>query len=333
MICPNCSFTNKQGAGFCGGCGEKLLVQNTAQTPTSASSAAAVQMQRRARPFCGKCGSELRADGSCLRCSVPRMARNLSPTGAPLSTGVEMPKIPTRTVLLVLGTLCTVASAIFAGKALWGDSLLVRANVPGATVFVDGEEKGHTAVDGATPLSVAHLHGKLHTIVVKAEGYRDATSDVTFPNQMTRPLTLYLAPKPAGLHLQGLAGSAVFLNNRFAGRMDTDGSWSAPNLPPNDYLVTVRQQGYVEWTHNATLKAGDQQSLAATQPEVPLTPEQKQAKALALFSSANQKFLAGQYPAALAECDASVERGAGNEASALCDHIRDTMSIVNGGAK
>lgn len=332
MICPNCSFTNKPGARFCGGCGEKLPVQKTAQTLTSASSAAAVQMQR-ARPFCGKCGSELRADGSCLRCSVPRVGRNPSSTTTPLSTRIEVPKIPTRTVLLVLAALCIVALAVFAGRALWGHSLLVRANVPGATIFVDGEEKGHMAADGATPLSVGHLHGKLHTIVVKAEGYRDATTDVTFPNRITWPLTLYLAAKPAGLHLQGLAGSSVFLNNRFAGRIDADGSWSAQNLPANEYSVTVRQQGYVEWNHNATLKPGDQQSLSATQPEAPLTPEQRQAKALALLNSANQKFLAGQYPEALSECEASVEQGAGNEASALCDRIRATMSIVNGGAK
>jgi len=298
----------------------------------TAVSAAAVQAQR-ARPFCGKCGSELRADGSCLRCSVPRAARQFPAYAVPVSPAVELPKIPTRTVLLVLGALCAVGLVAFAGKALWGESMLVRANVPGATFLVDGEEKGHMPADGATPLSLNHLHGKLHTIVVKADGYRDATADVTFPNRMTQPLTLYLAPKPAGLHLQGLAGSAVFLNDRYAGRMDSDGSWSAPNLQPNDYRVAVRQQGYVEWTHNTTLKPGDQQTLSAAQLEVPLTPEQKQAKATALLNSANQKFLAGQYTDALNDCQASVQQGAGNDANALCDRIRATMNIVNGGAK
>jgi hypothetical protein len=328
MTCANCSFQNKDGVAFCGRCGERLMLQKTA----SATSAAAVQMEK-ARPFCGKCGSELRADGSCLRCSVPRAARSVPAAVTPVYTNLEMPKIPTRTVLLVLGAVGGLLVLFFAGKAIWGDEILVRANVPGAAVLVDGEEKGHMSADGATPLTVAHLHGKLHTIVVKAEGYMDATADVTFPNQMTRPLILYLAPKPAGLHLQGLPGSSVFLNNRLAGSMGGDGSWSAPNLPSAEYRVAVRQPGYVEWTHNTTLKPGDQQSLSAIQPEVPLTPEQKQAKALALLNSANQKFMAGQYPEALADCEASVEQGAGDEATALCARIRATVNIVNGGAK
>lgn len=318
MTWPNCSLQNREGVTFCGRCGEKIAVSPARRNP---------------RPFCGRCGSELRADGSCLRCSASRSAPPTAAIATMAPVALTLPNIPTRKALIALGGLCVLTLCFYSIRALWGDSLLIRANVPGAVVFVDGTEKGRMPADGFTPLSLGHLHGSLHTIVVKAEGYRDGTADVTFPNRLTTPLQVHLVPKPAGFHLQGLPGSSVFLNGRFAGQLDAGGAWNAANLQPADYTVAVRRQGYLEWTHTTTLKAGEQQSLSATQPEAPLSPEQKQAKAVALISSANQKFLAGQYDDALADCRAGLQESDVAGAQDLCDRIDRTRHIVNGGAK
>ncbi len=334
MTCPNCSVENKAGVRFCGSCGEKLQLgssQGGDPVNSAATTAKTLNALAQSRRFCGTCGGEVRADGSCMRCSVPlRTPSRISPSIDSPVNGT-LPKLPSRSLLLACGGFLLMGFCIYAGKILWGESLLVRTNVPGAAILVDGEEKVHLPADGAMPLSIKHLHGKLHTVVVKAPGYQDASRDVIFPYRVLTPLQLYLTPKPATVRIQGLPGSYVYLNNGFAGRTNYTGSWTSPPLPASRYLIAVRQEGRVEWTSDLTLKPGEAQNLSASQPEAALTPEQKRAKAFELLNSAQQKFLQRQYGAALSDCEAGLALDSGiPQGIALCQQIRDAVTASGG---
>ncbi|MDQ2776699.1 MAG: PEGA domain-containing protein [Acidobacteriota bacterium] len=331
ITCPNCSHSNPDGAPFCGGCGTNL------STPPATGSSGAAQAPALPLPvsaplpprqFCGRCGSELRADGTCLRClSVShRPSRERTPLPPAPPAEPKPPAIPPKVLGLAAAGLIVLALGVYGIKVLWGESVVVQTNIPGATVSVDGVEKAKAPAAPDAPITVGHLHGKLHTIAVHVEGYLDASREIVMPLRNSgAPLMFFLQPKPATLHVQAIANSQVFLNNSFVGRTDNGGLWISPELMADRYVLALRRPGYTDTTQELTLKPGESRTLQIAQTEAPLTPEQIAAQIDELLASANQKFLQGQYDAAKADCDAVLKKQADNQTA---KHLEDQIDVV-----
>lgn len=342
MNCQKCAALLPNSATFCGKCRERVRQPLAAESVIRDKSF----LSTGNRNYCGRCGLGLRADGACGNCVSAAVPGNPKPSTMP-----EV-KIRWKPILITGGILLLGLSAAYAVNVWKGDTLLVRTNVPGAAVSINGTERGRTSAERFAPLSIGHLHGGTYEIVARADGFEDVRRQVTFPLRSQAPITLSLVPKPAGLQVQSAPGSLILLNGQIRGRADSSGSWVDRNLPPTSFFLTVRHEGRIEWTRNLVLKPGEILTLTADQPEVapPPTPETapgtpvpqapippvtqaaptNHVLAEQLFGRARQAFASRNYNAAQRLCAEGLQLIPGDrQGTALCQRIDEVRRLTN----
>lgn len=122
--------------------------------------------------------------------------------------------------------------------------ILVEANVDGAVVIIDNEERGYA------PL-VADVPPGPHAVVVRAEGHDEfSTTCSTGPGQDCE-ISATLAPQQVRVRVwvqEGVRGAQLWVNGELVGPVPYDGT-----LPAGSHVLTVRAPGYEDVTQQALL--------------------------------------------------------------------------------
>ncbi|HTX74400.1 MAG TPA: PEGA domain-containing protein [Rectinemataceae bacterium] len=132
-------------------------------------------------------------------------------------------------------------------------SLNVNSNVPGAQVFINGNQAGNT------PFS-ATMAGGSYNVVVRAPGYTDFSQNVV----VNGPVQINANLQPMGFQLAvGAAnaqGAQVFINGNAVGQAPYNSL-----LPPGSYMVTIRAPGFADYSAQINLN-GPQNVMATLVP-------------------------------------------------------------------
>lgn len=132
-------------------------------------------------------------------------------------------------------------------------SVLVQANVEGATVLVDGQSAGRT--DGEGKLYEEGIDPGRHTIRMRKEGYAEASKTVTLEAGLTKTVPFELAStnsqsstdsqnRGALLIETSTENATVFLDGEELGQTDSAGRAYFSGIEPGRHRVTVRKQGF-----------------------------------------------------------------------------------------
>ena len=136
-------------------------------------------------------------------------------------------------------------------------TLRVLSTPEGATVWIDGEERG------PAPLTVEDLPPGVHIVEGRAEGYRSAEREVTAEpeRQVTIRLQLEHIPTTASIRVTSTISAAeVLLDGRPLGRTP----FTAEELEPGEHNLVVRAPGHHDWEHRFVVAAGEQLDVQAT---------------------------------------------------------------------
>jgi hypothetical protein len=132
----------------------------------------------------------------------------------------------------------------------------------GATVFMNGEQKGETQ------LAISNLNPGTYTLVLKKEGYSPWEKTVAIQNTGRMMVTATLEPLYGSLRIHSSPSQALILiNGEEAG--------STPkvikSLSPGEYSITLSKTGYLTANRTTKVSAGQEKLLyVALSPELPL---------------------------------------------------------------
>jgi predicted Ser/Thr protein kinase len=157
--------------------------------------------------------------------------------------------------------------------------LMVRGNVGGVNVFVDGVLKGFTLADGTLKLP---LDPGRHSIRLEKAGY-DAVppSTVTIAKNGQEPLHFTLtpsatpapaAPADAYLAIQSTPGALVSIDNAPQGKTDERGSVIV-EVKPGSHTLGLALNGYQSSNTPFTIKAGQRNSATVMLSPIPAAPK------------------------------------------------------------
>lgn len=110
--------------------------------------------------------------------------------------------------------------------------LAVFSTADGAHVYVDGRSQGDVPFVG--PVAPGR-----HTVLVRLEGFTDATRDVIVPEGTTQTIPMPLSERAVGVAFDTALGADVYVDGRFVGRtpLPVEG---APLAPGNHVVVVVK---------------------------------------------------------------------------------------------
>jgi len=120
-----------------------------------------------------------------------------------------------------------------------GFALMIRVNIPSATVVVDG-----TDVTGTVP----NVAPGPHSIQVTADGFRPYQATVNVSGPMTMDVQLKRMPGFLLTVLANVPNATVLLNNQPRGTTPY-----TENLPPGPYALRVSAPGYTDFVANITI--------------------------------------------------------------------------------
>jgi len=184
-------------------------------------------------------------------------------------------------------------------------TLLLKTNVDGAEVFVDGPIKGFTLSDGSLTLP---LDPGTHSVRLMKPGYDELPpSTVTIAANKQQLLNLTLAKSKtaapvaetqAFLTIHSVPGASIVINNSPQGRTDNRGSLIVP-VKPGRLSLLVSMDGYQSFNQNLTVKAGDKPSVAAMLTPIPAlakppAPPPPQPVQIVSFSATDSQIEQGQ---------------------------------------
>jgi predicted Ser/Thr protein kinase len=182
-------------------------------------------------------------------------------------------------------------------------TLLIKSNVDGAQVFVDGPLKGITLSDGSIQLA---LDPGVHSIRLTKPGYSDSAPisvTVAANHQATIPFTLAhsnsAAPPTesnAFVSIQSTPGAAVSIDNAPQGQTDARGSLFL-QVKPGSHALAISLNGYQTFNQGVNLKAGQSSNVIAALQAIakPSTPQAAPvAPVFALFSASATSIQQGQ---------------------------------------
>ena len=141
-----------------------------------------------------------------------------------------------------------------------GDArIMVRANVPDATVWIDGEDYGEP------PITLQPAEFGTHTVVVRAPGHREVRRTCTV--SQTRNCDVYAQLFPLGVPVRveaNVADARLFVDGESRGPLPWEG-----DLPAGDHQLEVRAPGYRSHVEDVDLVESQRIRLI----QVILTPE------------------------------------------------------------
>lgn len=154
-------------------------------------------------------------------------------------------------------------------------SLSILSFPSGATILLDGEERG------VTPRTVSGLDPGGDTLVLEKEGYAPFEKDVTIYSGKPTMVTATLEPIYGGLRIQSTPSQAtVTLNGEQAGLTPL----VVDDLEPGEYAVSVSKPGYRAANRTAIVTAGQERLLYLT-----LTPEGNGSEKIGAFITALER--------------------------------------------
>ena len=207
-------------------------------------------------------------------------------------------------------------------------TLLIKTNVDGAKVFVDGPIKGFTQSDGTLSLP---LDPGTHSIQLVKPGYDDlppTTVTIAANKQAVLNFTLNKSKTPtpvteteAYLTIRSVPGAVVLVNGNPQGKADDRGSLIVP-VKPGRLSLQVSMNGYQPFSQNLTVKAGETPSIYAPltpvpAPAKPAAPPSPQPVQIVSFSATDSQIEQGQtttlkWQTANAN-DVSIDNGLGSQ--------------------
>jgi hypothetical protein len=145
------------------------------------------------------------------------------------------------------------------------------ASHPGnASVTLDGNFAGRTPVNST--LNLAEIPPGEHTIVVVLSGYRSFAEKINVSPNLVSAVNATLVPF-SGPDLKGSlsvisapAGAAVFVDNASIGISPL----TADDLPAGNHVVSLRMEGYEEYSVSILVSGGTTKNITATL--MPVTP-------------------------------------------------------------
>nr|VFK11010.1 MAG: Formylglycine-generating enzyme, required for sulfatase activity, contains SUMF1/FGE domain [Candidatus Kentron sp. LPFa]VFK30456.1 MAG: Formylglycine-generating enzyme, required for sulfatase activity, contains SUMF1/FGE domain [Candidatus Kentron sp. LPFa] len=132
--------------------------------------------------------------------------------------------------------------------------LMVRSNVSGDTVTIDGRTVGPTGPE-------AHeLPAGEYTVRVEKEGFFPFETEITLVEGGKETIPAVLKPKPAQLVVNAnISGGAVTIDGRPLGLTGL----KAHELAPGEYAIRVEKAGFEPFETRVTLAAGGEKSIRA----------------------------------------------------------------------
>ncbi len=153
-------------------------------------------------------------------------------------------------------------------------TLIVRANVGGAEVYVDGNLKGLTDVN-------EKYEGKFdvgnHEIILRKQGYEDTSGQIEIAKGEMSTTTLKLkeqgqkpapSPAPAYLVVEAPPGADVVIDRQPRGTVPPEGRL-VQKVDPGRHSIEAKLDGYEPWYGNATAESGKQVLVSAELMEIP----------------------------------------------------------------
>ncbi|KPK15110.1 MAG: hypothetical protein AMJ62_10460 [Myxococcales bacterium SG8_38] len=122
--------------------------------------------------------------------------------------------------------------------------ILVRANIPDATVVIDGEEYGNP------PIMIEPAEEGTHSIVVRAPGYREVRRACSVGPG--RNCEVYAELNPLGVSVRveaNVSGAQLFINGESRGPVPWEG-----DLPDGIHQLEVRAEGYQSYVEQIRLQ-------------------------------------------------------------------------------
>ncbi len=122
--------------------------------------------------------------------------------------------------------------------------ILVRANVPNASITIDGEEYG------APPVTIEPAELGTHTIVVRAPGYREVRRTCSVGR--ARNCEIYAELFPLGVPVRietNVPDAQLFVDGELLGPIPWEG-----DLSPGSHRIEVRAEGYHTHTEQVRLE-------------------------------------------------------------------------------
>jgi len=141
-------------------------------------------------------------------------------------------------------------------------SLSILSFPSGATVFLDGEQKGETQ------LTISSLNPGTYTLVLEKEGYSPWEKTVAIQNIRRMMITATLEPLYGSLRIHSSPSQATILvNGEEAGVTPI----VMKSLSPGEYSITLSKTGYLTANRTTKVSAGQEKLLyVALSPELPL---------------------------------------------------------------
>jgi serine/threonine protein kinase len=153
-------------------------------------------------------------------------------------------------------------------------TLIVRANVGGAEVYVDGNLKGLTDVN-------EKYEGKFdvgnHEIILRKQGYEDSSGQIEIAKGGMSTTTLKLkeqgqkpapSPAPAYLVVEARPGADVLIDQQPRGTVPPEGRL-VQKVDPGRHSIEAKLDGYEPWSGSATAESGKRVSVSAELIEIP----------------------------------------------------------------
>ncbi len=143
--------------------------------------------------------------------------------------------------------------------------LLVRTTPPGASVLVDGVDRGQT------PMSLRDVAYGTHRVEIRTSGYEPETHEVSLSASATvAAISTELSPE-AGLPPAPLGRGSVFVDSRPAGArvLVNDAAVGltpilVPDLAPGTHHLRIERDGYQPWVTTVDVPSADRVRVTAS---------------------------------------------------------------------
>ncbi len=216
-------------------------------------------------------GAVISVDGEALGPS-PVTAENLAPGEHIVEATADGYESARQTVTITAGQQRVVSLDL---AAIQGEAgrIVVRANVDGATVLIDNEERGSAPV-------VANVTAGPHAVVVRADGHQEySTTCETGPGQNCE-VEATLVPQQVRVRVAvqpGLSGAELLIDDVVVGPIPFDGT-----LPAGSHVMLVRAPGFEDFRQQVLLQPSSEvRPFDVTLPQIShgMTADQRQVAA------------------------------------------------------
>ena len=138
--------------------------------------------------------------------------------------------------------------------------LVIKCNVKGAQVFIDGKLRGQT------PLKKIRLRIGEHTLKISKQGYTDFIDVVQILRRKVTKVEAILLPVSSYLKLKGnVKGARVFIDDIYIGKLPVD-----YEVKPGKHTIVVKKLGYYDYKKVINTKPGESKEIVINLKAMPM---------------------------------------------------------------